>query len=151
MTRTQLRRRRRQPTGDDGFAVLELAFVLPVLVLLMLLVVGLGRITHGRQLVEQAAAAAARAASLSSSPGRADSAARQEANDTLVQAGISCRSFSTSVDTGAFYPGGQVSVTVTCTADLSQVMVVGFPGALTMTATSVSPLEKLRQYAGGGS
>ena len=47
--------------SDAGFTALELVVITPVLVVMLLLVVGFGRLTHGRQLVDQAAAAAARA------------------------------------------------------------------------------------------
>jgi hypothetical protein len=49
-----------------------------------------------------------------------------------------------SVDTTAFRPGGQVTVTVRCTARLSDVALAGFPGSKTLTGSSVSPLERLR-------
>lgn len=119
----------------------------------MLLVVGFGRVTHGRQLVQQAAAAAARAAALDSTPGQAQSDAQQEAADTLSQAGVSCESVRTDVNTSSFHAGGQVSVTVTCVSSLADLTMVGFPGHETLTATSVSPLEKYRQFgtsAGSG-
>jgi Flp pilus assembly protein TadG len=111
-----------------------------------LLIVGFGRVTHGRQLVEQAAAAAARAAALDSTPGQAQSDAQTEAADTLADSGVSCQSMHTVVDTSSFHAGGQVSVTVTCVASLADLTVVGFPGHKTLTATSVSPLDQYRQF-----
>jgi len=141
--------RRAQLRGQDGFATLELVIVAPFLLAFVLLIVGFGRVTHGRQLVEQAAAAAARTAALGSTPGQAKAAARQEAADTLSQAGISCTSMRTDVNTSGFHPGGQVSVTVTCVASLADLTVVGFPGSKTLTATSMSPLDHYRQIGLG--
>lgn len=135
--------------GEGGFASLELVVMIPVLVAFVLLAVGLGRVTHGRQLVNQAAAAAARAASLDSAPGQAAADARREAGDTLAQAGVSCRSMRVDVDVSAFHPGGQVAVTVTCVTSLADLRLVGFPGAKTVTATSTAPLETYRQLDGG--
>ena len=132
--------------GQDGFATLELVIITPFLLAFVLLIVGFGRVTHGRQLVGQAAAAAARAAALDNTPGQAQSDARTEAADTLSQAGVSCQSMQTTVDTSAFHAGGQVTVTVTCVASLADLTVVGFPGHKTLTATSVSPLEHYRQF-----
>jgi Flp pilus assembly protein TadG len=74
-------------TGDDGFSTLELVLITPFLMAFVLLVVGFGRITHGRQEVQHAAAAAARAASLADTPGQAQTAAQQEAAADLAQPG----------------------------------------------------------------
>ena len=137
---------RLRDTGEGGFSTLELVIVTPFLLAFVLLIVGFGRVTHGRQLVEQAAAEAARAAALDTTPGQAQSDARTEAADTLSQSGVSCQSVQTSVDTSAFQAGGQVSVTVTCVASLADLTVVGFPGHKTLTATSVSPLDQYRQF-----
>ena len=47
----------------------EFVILAPIVIAILLLVVGLGRYAHGKQLVEQAAAAAARSASLTSTAG----------------------------------------------------------------------------------
>ncbi len=136
--------------GDDGFSTLELVVITPFLLAFVLLVVGFGRVTHGRQLVQQAAAAAARSASLANTPGQATTDATQEASETLAQAGISCQSMHPSVDTSQFYAGGQVSVTITCVTNLSDLTVVGFPVHKTLTASATAPLEQFRQFTTGG-
>lgn len=136
--------------GDDGFSTLELVVITPFLLAFVLLVVGFGRVTHGRQLVQQAAAAAARAASLANTPGQAQTAAQQEASADLAQAGISCQSSPPpTVDTSQFYAGGQVRVTITCVTNLSDLTVVGFPGHKTLTASATVPLEQYRQFNTG--
>ncbi len=134
--------------GDDGLAALELAILTPLIIAMLLLVVGLGRVSHGRQLVDQAAAAAARAAALSNAPGPANDSAQQAARDTLTQAGVSCGQLQVQVDTGVFRPGGFVDVTVRCTANLSGLALAGLPGAMTLTATSRSVLETHRDFTG---
>lgn len=136
--------------GDAGFGSLELVIITPVLLVMLLLVVGFGRLTHGRQLVEQAASAAARAGTLDSTPAQASVDARQAAHDVLDQAGVSCSKFDVNVDTSQFAPGGQVSVTVTCTTSLSDLGLVGFPGSKTLSASAASPLEQFREYGSGG-
>ena len=143
--------RRRAGDADRGSATTELVIVAPILVVLLLLVVGLGRYAHGKQLVEQAAAAAARVASLSSTAGQAQDRALDAAARSLDDAGVSCASMSASVDTGSFRAGGSVTVTVVCTADLSGLALSGLPGSATMTATATSPLETYRQYGNPGS
>lgn len=137
--------RRLRGRTDGGFATLELVILTPVLLAFVLLIVGFGRVVHGRALVGQAAAAAARAASLAATPGQAQTAARQEATADLTGAGISCTSMSTAVDTSQFHPGGQVTVTITCVANMTGLTVL-FPPAKTLSATSVSPLDSFRQY-----
>jgi Flp pilus assembly protein TadG len=124
----------------------ELVIIAPVVIVILLLVVGLGRYAHGKQLVEQAAAAAARAASLSSTPSQAQDKALQAASGSLNDAGVSCASMSAAVDTTSFRAGGTVRVTLTCTADLSGLAMAGLPGSATMTATGAAPLETYRQY-----
>ncbi len=125
---------------------LELVVMVPVIVLMLLMVTGLGRISHGRQLVQAASAAAARAASLSPDPGRAGEQADLAARESLRQGGLSCDSAQVRVDTSQFRPGGQVSVSVTCAADLSHLTLAGFPGSVTLRSTSLSPLETYRAF-----
>ena len=133
---------------DGGSASLEFALLVPVVVVLLLLVVAFGRIAHGRQLVEAAAAAAARSASLAATPADAAARAQRSAGAALVDAGVSCTAVTADVDTSEFRAGGQVTVTVSCTADLSGLAMAGVPGRLTLTGRAGSPLETYRQYGG---
>lgn len=128
---------------------LELAIVMPVLILMLLIVVALGRVTHGRQLVDDAAAMGSRAAALAGTPEAAVREARAAVEQTLSQAGLSCRGPHVDVDTSALVPGGQVSVTVRCTSDLSQMALAGLPGHLTLTSTALTPIEKYRDLNTG--
>ncbi|MBL8932806.1 MAG: pilus assembly protein [Kineosporiaceae bacterium] len=143
-----LRRRTRNHRSDDGLMAIELAILAPVVIVMLLVVVAFGRVTHGRALVDQAAAAAARAASLTTTPGQAAADAAQTARDTLAAAGLSCAGAGVDVDTGAFRPGGQVTVAVTCTTDLSATALAGLPGSLTLHAEAVSPIETYRDVTG---
>jgi Flp pilus assembly protein TadG len=124
--------------------------ITPVLIAVLLLVVALGRYAHGRQLVDQAAAAAARAASMTGSAVQARAAGGQAAAGSLRDAGMSCASMTTTVDAADFRPGGTVRVTVTCTADLSGLALAGVPGQVTLTGTGRAPLETLRTFADPG-
>lgn len=131
---------------DAGFTALELAILAPFVLTMLMLVVGFGRVTHGRQLVDQAAAAAARAAALSGSPGAAAGRAEATAAETLAQAGVSCRTFGATVDVSSFRPGGRVAATVRCTAALSDLAIAGLPGSTELTSTAQAPLESFRQF-----
>lgn len=137
------RRYRTLPT-DAGLAVVELVVATTVLISILLLIVGFGRYSEAQQLVEQAAGAAARAASLDSTPTQAASDARATAQDSVADAGESCTDLHVSVNTSAFRPGGQVSVTVSCTIDLSQLTLAGFGPHQTVASTQTAPLETYR-------
>jgi Flp pilus assembly protein TadG len=136
---------------DRGMMALELAILAPVVIAMLLAVVALGRVTHGRALVDQAAAAAARAASLSGSPAQARLDAVRAATETLTGAGLSCEAAAVDVDTSGFRPGGQVTATVACTADLSALVLAGVPGTLSLRAVATSPIEALRDLTGTAS
>lgn len=134
---------------DDGFFAVELAIVTPLVILMLLTVVAFGRVEQGRQQVDQAAAAAARAASLAFSPAEAASAGRSAAQSTLSQAGMSCVNFDVAVDTAAFRPGGQVTVTVGCDANLNQLALTGVPGSVRLTASASAAIESYRDVGAG--
>jgi Flp pilus assembly protein TadG len=136
--------------GDGGaFAALELAILTPFVVVMVLLVVAFGRVERGRELVDTAAASAARAASLATSPGAAQTAAITAAQDALSSGGLSCSGMQVTVDTSGFRPGGQVSARVSCTTDLSDVALSGVPGHVSLAASATSPLDPYRQLATG--
>jgi Flp pilus assembly protein TadG len=138
-----------RPVGDRGSSIIELVIVMPIIIVLLFTMVALGRYSQNKILVEQAAAAAARAASLTSSPGQSQRAAQGAAAATLSGAGLACAGMTASVDTSVFRPGGQVSVTVTCTSDLSNLALTGVPGSATLHSTSVAPLEAFRAFGAG--
>jgi len=148
---TGLRRRAgRAGDRDRGSMTTEFVVLAPIVIVIVLLVVGLGRYAHGKQLVEQAAAAAARAASLTASGAQAQTRAARAAAGSLSDAGLSCTGITANVDTGSFRPGGVVTVTITCTADLSGLALSGLPGTATVTATGRAPLEAHRQISTPG-
>jgi Flp pilus assembly protein TadG len=136
----------RRPRGDRGTSAIELVIVTPVVIIMLLTVVALGRYSYGKLDIEQASAAAARAASLTSGPAQAATAAQQAAQDSLEGSGVSCTNIGVSIDSGSFRPGGTVSVTLSCTADLSSLALAGVPGSITVQKTSSAPLETYRQF-----
>jgi Flp pilus assembly protein TadG len=147
----RLHRRALVGERDRGaFAALELVILVPFIIVMMLLVVGFGRVERGRQLVDQAAQAASRAASLSINPYAAQTAAQQAAKQTLSDGGLSCASVIVNIDTRAFYAGGQVTAHLECEADLSGLALAGVPGSVALKADSTSPLETYRQLNGSG-
>jgi Flp pilus assembly protein TadG len=138
---------RRRPR-DEGNAPLELVVLAPVIFLLLAFVVAAGRTSIAQGSVAAAARDAARQASISLTPGAAQTAALSSAMTALGQDGLDCRPVVT-VDTAGFgVPVGQpatVSARVTCTVSLSDLLVPGLPGSRTLTATFTSPLDPFRE------
>lgn len=130
---------------ERGTAAIELVLVAPVLVLILLFVVGLGRMAHARQQIESIASDSARAASLDrGSAGSATSAAKDAAYRSLDDAGISCQDLEVHLDLSRNHPGGSIHVTVTCRAQLHDVALAGFPVSRDFTATALVPVETYR-------
>jgi Flp pilus assembly protein TadG len=140
--------RRSAGGSEDGLAALELAILTPFVIAMLLTVVGFGRYVHGKQVADQSASAAVRAAALANTPGGAGSQADAAARNILDNAGISCSSFQTTPDTSEFRAGGQVRVTVRCTASLSGLALAGLPGSVTLTSTATAPIENFRDLGG---
>ena len=146
MTTRTVTRHRRLPAGDDaGFSTIEVVLLAPVFLLLVLLVVGLGRVEQARLQVTGAARDAARAASLTRTPADATSQARTSVDVALTGQKVTCTG-GPRVDVQAtrFTPGGAVTVTVTCTALLADLTFPGLPGTKTVTATATSSIDTYR-------
>lgn len=131
-----------------GSAALEFATIVPVAVLLFGLVVGGARVWLARSAVEQAAGAAARAASLARTPGEARHAAAVLAADQVAVGGLRCLQFSVDVDTATLAgpPGraGRVRATATCQVPLADVLVPGWPGAIEVRAGASAVVDRYR-------
>lgn len=133
-----------RPRDQRGDAAVELTLLAPVLLVILLFIVGLGRMAHANQQVESVAADAARAASLERNTSASTNVAQQAATRSLDQAGLSCTNMDVNVDVSQYKPGGTVKVTVICTASMGDVAMAGFPGTRKFTATSVVPIEYYR-------
>lgn len=136
--------RHRHDRGEQGTAAIELVLVAPVILVIFLFVIGLGRMAHARQQLESVAADSARAASLERNTSQSASAAMAAAQRSLGEAGVSCTDLAVNVDLSSYQPGGRVTVTVSCKTRLSDVGMAGFPGSKTFTAKSTVPIETYR-------
>ncbi|MER6971177.1 TadE family protein [Nocardioides sp. NPDC000445] len=139
---------------ERGSAAIEAAIGLPAFVLFVGMIIAGGRLAIAHQSVQAAAADAARAASISRDARTADATARREAEASLANQQIDCRSTRVSVSTAAFrVPVGQaadVTVTVSCRLDLSDLSVPGIPGSRVVRATMSSPIDTWRERAARG-
>lgn len=139
--------RRRPAAGERGSITVEMVLLAPVFVAFCCLVVGLGRLDEAHGQLVGAASDAARAASDTRTAVQARTAAADTAQADLTGAGLTCRHLSVTVETGLFTPGGSITVTLSCTAGLGDVMISGLPGAKTITASASAPVDRYRGLA----
>lgn len=149
MTPRVLRRVGRAPvSGDRGSYAVETAVLAPVLIALLCLMIAFGRIVDAGGAVDSAARAAARAASLERDEATAQAAAQAAAARSLQGEGITCQTSSVAVDTSGYGAdlGQEANVTasIACTADLSDIGLPGLPGSKTLTASWTSPIDVYR-------
>lgn len=131
--------------AERGSLTLELAIMAPVLVAFMMLMVGVGRIVDAQSQVDSAARDAARDASIARGSGEAAARAVDAAQASLGGVGWCLGGPNTQTDTTDWGPGGQVSVTVTCDADLGGLSLIGLPGTKQMTGRATAPLDTFRR------
>lgn len=135
--------------GDKGATAVEMALLTPVVIMLI------GSFSYGyrfwtaRAGVQSAAAAAARAASLATSPDAGSAVAQQVALANLDTLGVTCRSHAITSDTADLASpagtSGAVRVTVTCAVSMSDLVLPGTPGALTVTRSAQESVDTFRE------
>lgn len=134
---------------ERGSAAIEVAIGLPAFILFVGLIIAGGRLALAHQALQSAATDAARAASIARDAGDASSSARQEAQTSLGNQELDCRSTQVNIDTSGFrVPTGQpadVTVTVTCRVDLADLSVPGVPGTHLIRASMSSPIDTWRE------
>jgi Flp pilus assembly protein TadG len=139
---------RRRACRDDerGSAGVEAAFAVVALLIVGFFIIGALRVTNTGGDANAAAHAAARAAAAEYDPAAANEAAARVAAGVLADRGVACQGLNVSVG-GDLSSGGVVTVDVTCTVDLSDVALAGFPGSRTLTGRGVEQVDVVR---GGG-
>jgi Flp pilus assembly protein TadG len=136
-------------TRDRGSASVELALLAPALLLLLSFAVWAGRTQIARNAVEEAARAAAREASLAADAVSAEARATDQAHRALAAQNLRCQRATVAVDTAGYRtpPGtpGDVTVSITCTLGMADLLAPGLPGTVTVDATFTSPLDTYRE------
>lgn len=136
---------RRRLSGDDGFEAIELAVVFPVLIVLMLLVVFAGRGVTGRNQVEGAARAGARAASQARDPHAAVERGAFAARASIDSSGADCDGGpNITVNVEGWAAGGAVTVTVACTVRVADLGLLDV-GRRTVTASATETVDTYRR------
>lgn len=130
--------------GEGGSATTELVLLTPVLVLMLLFVVALGRIAAASADVDAASRDAARAAANARSVAAARADGEHAAQASLTEGGITCRRLTVTVSTADFRPGGTIAATVACAVDLGDLGALHVPASRTLTARFTAPVDRYR-------
>ncbi len=142
------RLRPRLRPGDRGSLSLETAILAPVLFSFLLLVIAAGRIHLADNTVDAAARNASRAASLERDGTSARTQATRVAQQTLQEQGLQCTGLTVDVPTGGFQAAlgtpASVRVTVTCTVNLSDLVLPGLPGTRPVKSSFTSAIDSYR-------
>jgi len=118
---------RRAHPGQRGSAVIETVIGIPAFMLFVALIVYAGRVAIAHQVVQSAAADAARSASIARTQGGAQTAGVAAAATSLANQQANC------------------TATVTCHVNLSDLSLPGVSGSKAITATMSSPLDTYRE------
>lgn len=140
---------RRRDAAERGSSVVGLVILTPIMAMLLFFVVAAGRLGVIESKLTSAARNAARAASQTQSVSTAQAVATTTAEATLDRLRTGChdgpRVRVLELDLG---PGGQVHIQVSCVVKLTDLTVPGMPGSRTVSADSVSVVDRFRS---GGS
>ena len=128
---------------DIGTAGVDAAMAVTALLAVGMLVIGGLRITNASGDVQAAARSAARAAAAEYLPSAAEAAASQVASAALADRGQSCRQLDVDVR-GDLSAGSVVTVTITCTVGLGDVVLAGFPGSTAVSGEAVEYVDLAR-------
>lgn len=146
---SRLARWTRRTRSDDGSVAIEAAIIVPPLLMFVCLAIAGGRLVTSGAKIDAAAEDAAREASIHRTAASAQAAAQAAATESLNDQGITCASSSVNINTGGLsVPVGQVgtvTVTVSCTVPLADLLLPGAPGTRTLTSTATSVVDQYRQ------
>jgi len=134
----------RRASNDVGNAVTETVLVVPVLLLVVLFVVFVGRISSTNHDIAAAARDAARAASVASTIDEATVAAQETAARALGEQHVRCNTLIVDVDTNGFTADGNVAVDISCTVSLADVAGLLVPGSATLHSRAVEVVDRYR-------
>ncbi|TDB84234.1 pilus assembly protein [Actinomadura sp. KC216] len=132
---------------DAGNAAIEVAVLAPLFIAFLAGLLVVMRVQQGGAVVAQAAADAARHASIARTASQAHADATSSALTTLRDRGLHCAP-TVRLDLSGFYrPAGQagtVAAHVTCVIRLTDIALPGMPGSRTVTKTHRSPIDIYR-------
>jgi Flp pilus assembly protein TadG len=134
--------RRHARRDDRGSAAAELIVLITVSFTFVAVIVFVGRMNVGSAHTEAAARAAARTISLARDPASAEGAAREQARRIVEEGSPVCTDMQFDAQIGA----AEVTVTVACTVDLSQMTKLALvPGTREVRADATESIDPYRE------
>lgn len=139
---------RQRSAAERGAVSVELAVLVPALMLILGLLIAGGRIWFAKTTVNEAAQTAARAASLARSAEAAAADGRSAGRQSMATEGLSCGEESVAVNTAAFaVPVGTpatITSTIRCRVRLSDLVLPGLPGSVDLSGAGSAALDTYR-------
>jgi TadE-like protein len=136
-----LRQRFRDRDKERGSVSVELVILAPIIGVLLVAVVAVGRVENARADIEGAARSAARDLSIARDPHAAIGRVR-ESTAAMVRVGEpGCRHFTFN----ATVDKSNVAVDISCLADLDEDSILPLPGSMTLRASANEVLDAFRE------
>jgi Flp pilus assembly protein TadG len=130
--------------GQRAQSLVELAIVLPAVVVGLLLVIGLGILGQAKAGVQAVAGEAARAGALTSTAAAAEAAGTDRAYRVASGYGLDPARLAVSVDTRDFQRGGTLSVEVDYRVPLQDLLPMIWGGDAALSQTASEPIDVYR-------
>jgi len=135
-----------QPSKNErGQALVEVALVIPVLLLLAFGVVAVGRVTDAQMGVSAVAREAARAAALANDPGEAASQGVTQGQEVAAGYHLGDGSLQLAVNAGNFTRGGTVQASARYTVSLADLPLLGW-AHITVGSTHLERIDLYRSF-----
>ena len=130
--------------GQSAQSVVELAIVLPAVVVGLLLVIGLGILGQAKAGVQAVAGEAARAGALTSTTAAAAAAGTDRAYQVATGYGLDPARLAVTVDTRDFRRGGTLSVEVDYRVPLQDLLPMIWGADVALRQTASEPIDVYR-------
>lgn len=124
---------------ERGSATLETVLMLPILIIALVMIPAVYHGVNAKLRLDEAAAQAARDATLAASPGQAEQDASADIAQDLTGLGSACSEITQDIEVGQLTPGQTVTVTLTChtSAQAMAGLSLGVGWQISATARSV--------------
>jgi len=131
--------------NERGQALVEVALVIPILLLLAFGVVAVGRVTDAQMGVSAVAREAARAAALANNPGEAASRGVTQGQEVAAGYHLGDGSLQLAVNAGSFTRGGTVQASAHYTVSLGDLPLLGW-AHITVGSTHLERIDLYRSF-----
>jgi Flp pilus assembly protein TadG len=131
---------------ERGQSLVELAIVLPAVVVGLLLVIGLGILGQAKAGVQAVADEAARAGALTTAPDAASAAGINRAYQVAEGYGLDPARLDVTIDTADFQRGGTLSVEVDYRVPLHDLLPMIWGGDVALRHSASEPIDRYRTF-----